>query len=174
MKREDYTALIDSYGNHFSIADFEHDGTIGRNNVGFLRSFLAWRQWHGIKTLVTDAWRRDNKRAHGYGYAFDCMLFNRWLSSQPSPMMCWLIANTWPFRGVGLYFDWHYTNRNGKRVPGIGLHVDGWDSDDRPLRWLRIDGLYYYQSLSNGSFYCNSNKKTITLKTAIEDFTNEQ
>ncbi len=173
MTTKDYTALFDSYGNHFSIGEFEIQGpgTIERMDIGFLRSFLAWRQWHGLQALITSAWRKGDQKSHGHGFAFDVLLFDRWLSSQPSPLQHWLLATTWGFQGVGLYFDWSFTNKKGNKVPAIGLHVDGWAGNSRsqrPLRWLRIDGLYYYQSLTCGDFYCKTNKQSITLDEAIK------
>lgn len=170
MNRNDYLALLDSYGNHFGPTDFEIQGPISRLDTGFLRSFLAWRRWHGRPTLITSAWRKGDPGAHGHGLAIDVILYERWLIRQPSPMECWLLATTWGFKGVGLYFDWTYQNREVKRVPAIGLHVDGWTGSShsqRPLRWLRIGGNYYYQSLKTGTFYCRANRQTITLDQAI-------
>jgi len=72
-----------------------------------------------------------------------------------------------------LYFDWKYTPEEGAKVPAIGLHVDGWSGNthsERPLRWLRLDGQYYYQSLTGGHFYCKSNKQSITLDEAIKRY----
>lgn len=179
MKTEDYTALLDSYGNHFSIGEFEIQGpgTIEKMDIGFLRSFLAWRQWHGLPTLISSAWRKGDPKAHGHGFAFDVLLFERWLEHQPSALRHWLLATTWGFKGVGLYFDWTFTNTSGEKVPAIGLHVDGWDGNShaqRPLRWLRMDGLYYYQSLASGNFYCKTNRQTITLQQAIDRYSNDQ
>ncbi|MCW9709059.1 hypothetical protein [Fodinibius salsisoli] len=175
MNRNDYLALLDSYGNHFSISEFEVQGpgTIGRMDIGFLRSFLAWRQWHGISTLISSAWRKGDPKSHGQGLAFDVLLFDQWLVSQPSALQHWLLATTWGFNGVGLYFDWSYTNKEGNKVPAIGLHVDDWAGNgysQRPLRWLRIDGQYYYQSLTRGDFYCKTNRQTITLDEAIRRY----
>ena len=176
MITQDYRALLDSYGNHFSIQELEIQGkgTIERLDIGFLRSFLAWRQWHGLPTLVTSAWRKKDPKAHGQGLALDVLLFEGWLALQPSPLQHWLLATTWGFKGVGLYFDWSYANKAGKRVPAVGLHVDQWSGANitqRPLRWLRIDGNYYYQSLQQGTFYCKANQQTISLGQAIQRYT---
>jgi hypothetical protein len=175
MNRNDYLALLDSYGNHFSISELEIQGpgTINRMDVGFLRSFLAWRRWHGFPTMISSAWRKGDPKSHGRGLAFDVLLFDQWLSSQVSELQHWLLATTWGFNGVGLYFDWSYTNKEGNKVPAIGLHVDGWagnDQSQRPLRWLRINGHYYYQSLASGHFYCKSTKRSITLDEAIRRY----
>ncbi|MDR8389859.1 hypothetical protein NC796_01835 [Aliifodinibius sp. S!AR15-10] len=176
MNRHDYLALLDSYGNHFSPGEFEIQGpgTLARLDVGFLRSFLAWRTWHGLPTMITSAWRKGDPKSHGRGLAFDVLLFEEWLAGQPSALQHWLLATTWGFQGVGLYFDWTYSNKKGEQVPAIGLHVDGWSGGGRsrrPLRWLRIDGLYYYQSLTRGDFYCKTNRNTITLDDAIKRYT---
>ncbi|SHG40181.1 hypothetical protein SAMN05443144_12719 [Fodinibius roseus] len=172
MKTEDYTALLDSYDNHFSLAELEIQGpgTIKRMDIGFLRSFLSWRQWHGLPTMISSAWRKGDLKSHGHGMAFDVLLFDQWLESQPSALQHWLLATTWGFNGVGLYFDWSYTNKEGNKVPAIGLHVDGWTGNSRsqrPLRWLRINGQYYYQSLASGLFSCRANQQSITLDNAI-------
>ncbi len=175
MNTQDYSALLDSYCNHFSIKELEiqRPGSLKRMDIGFLRSFLAWRQWHRLPTLVSSAWRKGDPKSHGQGFAFDVLLFNRWLTTQPSALRHWLLATTWGFQGVGLYFDWNYINKQGASVPAIGLHVDGWSGNDRsrrPLRWLRIDGQYYYQSLTSGLFYCKSNKQSVTLDEAIRRY----
>lgn len=174
MKRADYIALIESYGGNFSLSDFEIQGDISRMDVGFLRSFLAWRDWTGTKMLITSAWRKEDPKSHGKGLAIDCLLFTEWLTKQVSPLQNWLLATTWPFQGVGLYFDWYFTHKlSQKKLPAIGLHVDGWSGkkiNERPLRWLRIDGHYYYQSTKTGGFYCRKNKQTITLPEAIQDY----
>ena len=175
MNTQDYNALLDSYGNHFSIGELEIQGpgSIKRMDIGFLRNFLAWRRWHGLPTLISSAWRKGDPKSHGHGLAFDVLLFEEWLSSQPSALQHWLLATTWGFSGVGLYFDWSYKNNHRQTVPAIGLHVDGWSGNghsQRPLRWLRIDGQYYYQSLVSGHFYCKSNKQSITLDEAIRRY----
>lgn len=172
MKRADYLALIDSYGGNFTLREFEIQGNIQRMDPSFVRAVLAWRQWTGLSTMISSAWRDGDPRAHGKGLAIDCLLFTSWLSAQASPLNHWLLATTWPFKGVGLYFDWSYYDSTRKQdVPAIGLHVDGWDGDrsgQRPLRWLRIDRHYYYQSLALGTFYCRTNKQTVTLDEAIK------
>jgi hypothetical protein len=123
--------------------------------------------------MISSAWRKGDPKSHGRGLAFDVLLFDQWLSSQVSELQHWLLATTWGFNGVGLYFDWSYTNKEGNKVPAIGLHVDGWagnDQSQRPLRWLRINGHYYYQSLASGHFYCKSTKRSITLDEAIRRY----
>lgn len=172
MTRSDYLALIDAYGDHFKISEFEVQDSIGRMDTGFLQSFLAWRQWTGIPTMITSAWRRNDQRSHGKGKAIDCLLFTQWRVQQVSAMNHWLLATTWSFQGVGLYFDWSYKCPTTKAdIPAIGLHVDGWSGNklqQRPLRWLRINGLYYYQSVVDGSFFCQTNRKTITFDEALK------
>jgi len=171
MNRADYLALIDSYGGHFALCEFEIQGGIDRMDPAFMRSVLAWRQWTGLPTMITSAWRENDPRTHGKGMAIDCLLFTRWKTEQASPIRHWLLGTTWPFMGAGLYFDWSYFSRTqNQRIPAIGLHLDGWDGDkpgQRPLRWLRIGGQYYYQNLSTGLFYCRANGQTTTLAKAI-------
>lgn len=167
MTNNDYIALIDSYGGSFTPREFHIQGGIEKMDTGFLRDFLAWRQWTGLSTMISSAWRAGNTTAHGAGMAIDCLLFTQWRQSQPGALRHWLLATTWGFSGVGLYFDWTYDEK-----PAIGLHVDGWagiTTSQRPLRWLRIEGLYYYQSVVHGAFYCKTNKHTISLEKAIQN-----
>ena len=153
MKRDDYSALIDSYGNHFSVSEFEIQGSIEKMDASFMQSLLAWRAWHGSKTLISSAWRENDSGTHGKGLAIDCLLFDVWLSSQPSALRHFLLGTTWSFKGVGLYFDWNYMS-GGQKIPAVGLHLDGY---------------YYYQSLIYGTFYCRLNKKTITLEDTLKE-----
>jgi hypothetical protein len=73
---------------------------------------------------------------------------------------------------VGLYFDWSYKCPVTKTsIPAIGLHLDGWGgatAKQRPRRWLRINGLYYHQSVVDGTFFCQTNMKTITFDEALK------
>ncbi len=174
MTRSDYLAIIDAYGGHFKLREFEIQDSIDSMDLGFLQSFLAWRQWTGIPTMITSAWRGDDTGSHGNGKAIDCLLFSRWKSEQISALNHWLLATTWPFQGVGLYVDWSYKCSKSKAgIPAVGLHVDGWSGNSnkqRPLRWLRMDGLYYYQSVMNGTFYCKTNQQTITLDHALKAY----
>jgi len=178
MTRSDYLAIIDAYGGHFKLREFEIQDSIGRMDTGFLQSFLAWRQWTGTPTMITSAWRGGDTGSHGNGKSIDCLLFSQWKSEQISALNHWLLATTWPFQGVGLYFDWSYRNPVTKAdIPAIGLHVDGWAGSrpgQRPLRWLRIGGLYYYQSIADGTFFCKTNKKTITLQEAIDSYESQK
>lgn len=177
MTSQDYIALIDSYGGHFCLREFHIQDGIEHMDTSFLRSYLAWRQWHGFSTLISSAWRKNDPNSHGKGMAIDNLLFTQWRQSQTTAMQHWLLATTWPFKGVGLYFDWSYSDRSSNwDIPAIGLHIDGWDgnrSGQRPLRWLRIGGNYYYQSVEHGSFYCQANGKTTSLQQAINQFTGQ-
>lgn len=172
MKRNDYLALLDSYGGSFSMREFEIQGSIEHMDPAFLRSVLAWRQWTGLPTMITSAWRKGDPRSHGKGMAIDCLLFTQWRVKQASAINHWLLATTWPFQGVGLYFDWSYRcPKTRADIPAVGLHVDGWSGNtpkQRPLRWLRINGLYYYQSVADGTFFCQTNRKTITFDKALK------
>ena len=171
MTRSDYLAIIDAYGGYFKLREFEIQDSIDSMDLGFLQSFLAWRQWTGIPTMITSAWRRNDPNSHGEGKAIDCLLFTKWKDRQATALNHWLLATTWPFHGVGLYVDWSYKCPTTKaEIQAIGLHVDGWAGSrpgQRPQRWLRICGLYYYQSTADGTFFCKTNKKSITLQEAI-------
>ena len=85
-----------------------------------------------------------------------------------SPVLLTLLpATTWPFQGVGLYFDWNYKRPMTKvSFPPIGLHLDWWSGStpgQRPLSWLRIGGFYYYQSVVDETYYCKTNREPYPL-----------
>lgn len=67
-------------------------------------------------------------------------------------------------RGVGIYFDWEVDGQ-----PVIGLHTDIVQPGkrNRPLRWLRTFGRYYYQSTASGTFYEKSSGDETTLEEQI-------
>ena len=139
-----YRDAIQKYGNNFTLNEFNIQAGVEYLDYNFFVSFVRWRQWHGIPIYISSAYRIDDSGAHGAGMAIDCILFKEWMSTAISEQRSWLLATTWPFLGVGIYYDWNY----------IGLHVDSWDKPDkRPLRWLREENNYYYQSLTNGKFY---------------------
>lgn len=146
-KKKKYLEAISRFGNNFTQTEFEIQTGIEYLDFDFFKSFLKWRQWHGIPTKITSAFRIGDGGAHGEGQAIDCILFKDWLRSEISALQQWLLATTWPFYGVGIYYDWNY----------IGLHVDKWENPDkRPQRWLREDGTYFYQSTKDSKFYNGS------------------
>jgi hypothetical protein len=121
----------------------------------FLKSFLAWRDWHGCPTLITSAWRDSKTSAHGKGVALDVILFEpgKYLVQTLSPEHLWNVATLWPFAGVGMYFDWQLTYRDGMRRQALGVHVDLLaDPKKRPLRWVRVNGEYRYLDPRTGLF----------------------
>lgn len=145
-------ALLDNSG-RFKPAEF----LSGAENLklGFLRSFLEWRDWHGCPTLITSAYRNHPTSAHGKGVALDVILFEpgRYMQQTLSAEHLWNIATIWPFSGVGMYFDWNLTYRDGVRRQALGVHVDLLaDKKRRPLRWVRIDGEYLYLDPRTGLF----------------------
>lgn len=156
---------------HTSITDLDFDT---------LKLLFEFRNWPviialGIKMLVTSAYRDGDDGAHGEGKAFDLVLFSEWLWETIEPMQLWLLATTFPWRGVGIYFDWKYVNKKGEEVPCVGIHVDNSRKGNRPLRWLRItkkvEGvptkLYYYQDTTTGLFYNRKLKEVMELEDAI-------
>lgn len=121
----------------------------------FLRSFLAWREWHGCPTLITSAWRDSKTSAHGKGVALDVILFEpgAFMQQTISAEHLWNVATGWPFAGVGMYFDWQLTFRDGTRGQALGVHVDLLvDKRKRPLRWIRVDEEYRYLDVRTGLF----------------------
>lgn len=137
-----YKQLIDANGGSFKPKEF----LPGRQHMKkkMIKEFILFRNWHGWMTQITSAYRSTG--SHVYGTAIDFLLWSEWQTSQPSPEQIWRVATTWPWMGVGIYFDWN---------DGIGLHVDlvTQTQRQRPLRWLRVNGLYHYQALNDGLFY---------------------
>lgn len=149
------------------ITDLDYDSLV---------KLYDFREWSGISTLVTSAYRPGDPRTHGLGEAFDLILFEQWLEKTIDPMHLWRLATTFPWNGVGIYFDWTYSNPSGRKVPCTGIHVDNHSGSNRPLRWLRItktiDGedkqLYYYQNVTNGLFYNSKLKESMELNDAYK------
>lgn len=182
-QKDKYVALLDNYQNKFRPANFTlREGTsITDMDYDYLESFLQWRLWAERYMLITSAYRPGDPRAHGQGLALDVILFNEWLQEVTDPIEQWQKATTWPFLGVGIYFDWHYTDKNGDYRKAVGLHVDRHVSK-RPVRWLRMtkevsgkskpQRLYYYQSTKTGLFYNNDINETVSLNDAIKRWKN--
>lgn len=181
MNRSEIQQLIDSHGGHFTVDELRGISTKG-NPENFKRSFLdslfGWRGWHGFSTMLLSGYRpsSDEDDAHN-GWAGDVVLWEEWKKRFVDPYQQWLLATTWPFQGVGIYFDWSY---NGK--PVVGLHVDNLDNNRRPVRWLRLtmevngkeQQYYFYQSIRNGRFFNKDLNESITLDEAINQFNNTQ
>jgi hypothetical protein len=160
MTDSEITAIAKQYGNHFKPSEFlqgrerlEHD---------LIHEVCRFRLWHGYSTLITSAFRHTG--SHATGLSLDMILFKQWGKKVVDPYELWLLATTYPFLGVGLYFDWNY-----KGKPICGIHIDLIrEARQRPLRWIRVDGVYYYQSTITGMFY--GNNRALILEEEIERF----
>lgn len=137
--------IIEREGGNFTPSEFLED----RHNMQpkIIKEFVRFRNWHDIQTQITSAYRPTG--SHHFGIALDFLLWLDWRKSQPDILHMWRLVTSWPWLGVGIYFDWDN---------GVGFHVDliRPPKRDRPLRWLRIGGEYYYQSLEDGEFYHES------------------
>lgn len=181
--KNDYVELLQQKGNKFKAADFiiQEGTSVTDIKYGFFSSFLDWRLWANRYMLVSSAFRKGDDRAHGYGLALDVILFDNWLQKVVAPKEQWLKATTWPFKGVGIYFDWQYRDKSGNKQKAVGLHVDNF-YEDRPLRWLRITKevtiggekksrqLYYYQNTETGLFYNKDINETVSLDETINEW----
>lgn len=152
--------IIDDHGGNFSVREFGAD----RQNLNpqLVKEVVRFRNWHGYPSLLTSMYR--NSGSHSLGAA-DKIIYKHWKEEQPDPMELWRLATTWPWWGVGIYFDWTHDEE-----PVIGLHCDICKPHqrDRPLRWLRARGNYYYQSLFNGKFYQKDTHEETSLEAEIE------
>ena len=138
------------------------DGDPEKLSLRAVEMLCKFRAWHNYPTFITSAYRDDNG-THGMGLAFDQVLYSKWKQSQPNPFELWRIATTFPFWGVGMYFDWEVGGE-----PVVGLHTDISQESNRPLRWIRQNGVYYYEI---DHLVFQSNKETvITLKSAIQNY----
>lgn len=138
----------------------------------FIKRFVQWREWHGMPTMITSAFRNSPTSAHGKGLAIDCMLFmpGKYRVETVNAERLWRITELWGWRGAGIYFDWNLQYRNGQTGKAVGVHVDmSPDPHKRPLRWFRADGAYYYQNVIDGYFYAKSGSR-YTLDQAISLF----
>jgi hypothetical protein len=112
------------------------------------------RNWWGVKYQITSAYRETG--SHFTGKSIDFIPWVEWKQSQPDWREVWLRLSSWPFLGFGMYADWDDAE--------IGCHVDTIRKErQRPLRWVRVEGLYYYQSFTDGQFRHESGK-TVKLR----------
>ena len=149
--------IISNYGNHFRVDEVgESRHNLNKEAVEML---CHWRAWHKFPIFISSAWRSEGAHKEG---AFDVFLFNDWQVTQPEPMHLWRIATTFPFLGVGIYFDTHAFDEQA-----IMLHVDIAEQRDRPLRWIRARGNYYYQNVKTGNFWNKDLKEATTLANEI-------
>lgn len=151
--------IIDENGGNFTVREFGADRT--KCNARLIKEAVLFRNWHGFSSYNTSVYR--DKGAHSIG-AIDQILYSKWKAEQPEPMHLWRIATTWPWMGVGIYFDWQHGDMD---VVGLHLDIVQPKDRDRPLRWIRAEGAYYYQSLINGKFYNNDTGAETTLKKEI-------
>lgn len=143
MNDQQIQKVIDDNGGNFRPSEF----LAGRENIPkkMFAGIVQFRNWSGYMMQITSGYRSSG--AHSFG-AFDFLMWKKWRKSQPDPSEIWRLVTTWPWMGVGIYFDWN---------DGIGIHVDLCTPNQRqrPLRWLRTNNIYYYQSTGNGLFYTN-------------------
>lgn len=157
---EEIQRIIDEEGGNFKPSEF----LSGRASLSadLIRHTVRWRNWHGFLCQPTSYFRTSG--SHGTGLAGDDLLWlpGQWRKQQPDPMTIWNALTTYPWLGVGIYFDWN---------DGIGVHKDLiWPPErQRPLRWLRARGTYYYQELS-GRFYARHTNTWTTLEEEIEKY----
>lgn len=178
--KTEYLYTLEQYGNVFKPSEFEIQSGTGMTDLdyGFFKELNKFRAWADTSMLITSAFRPGDDGAHGLGLAIDVILFDEWLGVVTDPLRQWLLATTWPWLGVGIYFDWQFVDKNGKRQPAVGLHLDLHKKGSRPLRWLRLsepkqDGdkelaqYYYYQNTINGQFYNSKKQKSVELSNVI-------
>lgn len=149
--------FIDKYGGNFTAEEFMG----GRENLQkeIIIELTQFRNWFGYPIEITSAYRDDDS-SHGTGLSIDFIIWRKWQTTQPDILTCWNALTRWPFTGIGIYFDWER---------GVGFHADVIRKvRQRPLRWLRLDGEYYYQSVFDNSFY-NGNMKT-TVQSEIKKY----
>lgn len=174
MLKADYIALIAEHGNNFKPLEFEIQGEITNINAVHFKEVLKFRQWHGFSTLITSTWRKKGTGYHPLGLATDQILFRKWKKEPLTALHTWNLATTWGFAGVGLYFDWEYTDAQGKRHRAPGLHVDNGYNSNRPLRWIckEWEGKqhYYYQNVEDAMFYNVVRDELISLEKALKEW----
>jgi len=166
--------IIDDNGGYFTPEEFDPAGQ-GINGIqrNLVETVLLFRAWAGYPMLLTSVYRDGDDGAHGQGLAVDFLLFTDWLREPLDPWTLWTLASTWPFQGVGIYFDWSFTDKDGNDRRAVGIHGDLEESGDRPLRWIGFadkDRRYYYYQQKNGLFYAKDRPDPITLYTAIRQF----
>lgn len=175
-----YEKFIKDHGDNFDLSEFSIRPGTGPQDLDWqhFKAEILFRKWHGYPTMITSAFRPGDPNAHGDGLATDKILFYTYREHIVEPRVQWRLATTYPWMGVGLYFDWEFTDRQGRSRSACGIHTDSQTKEDRPLRWLRttqiIDDeeteLYYYQNPHTGLFYNKLKNELITLDDAIRNF----
>jgi len=175
-----YKEVIDQNGGNFTLDEFAVIKGTTAEDIDFdhFRADIKFRAWHGYPTMITSAFRPGDDGAHGDGLATDKILFYTYREHVVEPIVQWRLATTFPWMGVGLYFDWYFTDRQGRQRKACGIHTDSLVNKNRPLRWIRttkiIDDekvrLYYYQNPHTGLFFNQKTNEQITLDDAIRNF----
>lgn len=182
----------------FSKAEIEvgssKDIALSAIDSDYLESIYAFRGWHGYSTLISSFYRDDNG-SHGEGRASDQILFEKYLEDPINPDLLMRLATHWPFTGVGIYFDWAFTNRKtGKKQRAAGAHLDTSKKNTRPLRWFAVsfdkDGnhvtplllpkerregitrTFFYKDVTDGLFKAPGVSNGITFESAIQKYWN--
>lgn len=159
--------IIDIHGGSFTPEEFGPKRA--HMNPEMVEHDVRFRNSHGYPTLLTSTYRPEGPHKIG---ATDKVLYKDWKKRQPEPMELWRLATTWPFWGVGIYFDWVVDEGKPTEHQVVGLHNDIVEPGkrDRPLRWLRTFGRYFYQSTANGKFYEKSSGDETTLEEEIDNW----
>lgn len=153
----------------------QEDGNFVPQEFGLYRNYLKkdvilhivrWRNWFdelGYKFQITSGWRPEG--SHSTGLCIDGLIWKEWRKIQPEPEVIWRLMTTYPWLGVGIYFDWN---------DGVGCHLDLiWPPvRDRPLRWFRAEGKYFYQHPVSGKFIHSSKEHfaVLSLEEMIEHY----
>lgn len=149
--------FIKKYGGNFTAEEFMPDREHLQREI--ITEVVRFRNWIEVFIEITSAYRESG--SHETGLALDFIPWSDWQKEQPDPMWFWRKMTMWPFMGVGIYFDWER---------GIGFHADVIrEARERPLRWLRVDGTYFYQMAWDGAFYAENQSKT-TLEFEIKTY----
>ena len=155
MNDFDIDLLVNEGGGGFKAEEFL--GARENLTEDIILQTALFRNWTGWMTQITSAWRETG--SHYLGKSIDALLWTKWKEEQPEPSVIWNRLTTWPWQGVGIYFDWN---------DGLGVHWDlvSPEERDRPLRWLRVNGIYYYQK-EDDNFYTKEGDKVTCLEDEI-------
>lgn len=168
--------LIKENGSNFAVNEFNPAGQgIASLKRPIVDNILGFRAWSGLSMLLTSLYRDGDDGAHGQGLAGDFILFEKWLETLADPWTVWTLATTWPFQGVGIYFDWSFTDKDGNRRTAVGIHADLLppSKGSRPLRWIakKVDGKrHYFYQRPDGLFYASGLSEPITLYSAVRQY----
>jgi len=154
--------IIDKFGGNFTPKEFLDNRNSLQSPV--IEEIVKFRNWgaHDWKLQITSAWRETG--SHKFGLSIDFLLWKIWKQEQPDIMQMWNGVTAWPWHGIGVYFDWQ---------DGVGFHVDLLQppTRQRPLRWLRKEGKYYYQDIRSGIFLHRDSGQLIDTTTLANEIT---